>query len=355
MKNPEIKNLDIYIMEKDKEIIDLCSQNKSLISEIENLKRANKEKESQISNLKANLNTLETDKEIILKENEDLKEQINNLKNEILLKEDKFKEILINKDDNVKEISNAYNTQIKNYEDSLKNIQNIQINNNNLTEKLLLKDKEIIDLQKIIYELKQENKKYFNLENEIKEKNNIIFSLKRRINKIEKENFIYGKTNNLNHDSQYNYDYKNNRNITNPYNKNIINKEQAFNDYSNYVNNNLISFIIEQIKKVELSVDNRDNPSFKNTFFNNELLDENNSTFELIKQNFDLLINKIKFIHEDYSKNRMDLINELNKEKIKVNQLSNDIQIIQQNSKNDIISLKQLLDMKTAGLIRKRV
>ena len=350
IKGPQSKNIDLYIMEKDKEIINLCTQNKSLITEIENLKRINKEQESQITLLKADLKTYETDKNIILKENEKLNEQINNLKNELLIKEDKFNEILKKNDENVKEISNSYNIQIKNYEDNLKNIQYIQTNNNSLTEKLLLKDKEIIDMQKIIYDLKQENKKYFNLENEIKEKNEIIFNLKQHINKLEKDNFIYGKNNNLIlNNSQYNYDYKNN--INNPYNKNFNNfKDKAFNDYSNYVNNNLISFIIEQIKKVESSIDNKNNQSFNNIFYNNELLNENNSTFELIKQNFDLLINKIKFLHQDYSKNRIDVINELNKEKNKNMQLSNDIKIIQQNSKNEIISLKQILDKKTGEI-----
>ena len=50
-------------------------------------------------------------------------------------------------------------------------IQNIQANNNSLTEKLLSKDKEIIDLQKMIYDLKQENKKIFNSKQHIYEEN----------------------------------------------------------------------------------------------------------------------------------------------------------------------------------------
>ena len=91
---PKTKNIDIYLMEKDKEILDLCTQNKSLITQIENLKRANKDLEVQINSLKADLHTFETDKNIILKENENLNEQINNLNNALLLKEDKFKEIL---------------------------------------------------------------------------------------------------------------------------------------------------------------------------------------------------------------------------------------------------------------------
>ena len=41
--NQKSKNLDIYIMEKDKEILDLCTQNQALINQIENIKRANKE------------------------------------------------------------------------------------------------------------------------------------------------------------------------------------------------------------------------------------------------------------------------------------------------------------------------
>ena len=236
--DPKGKNIDIYLMEKDKEIIDLITLNKSLISQIEDLKRANKEKEIQIMSLKADINTYETDKKLSMKENEKLNEDINQLNNLLRIKENEINDLMKKNDDNVKEISNAYNIQIKNYEDTLKNTQNLQMNNNALTEKMLLKDKEIINMQKIIHELKQDNKKTFNLEKEIEEKNLTIFQLKEYIKKLEKDNYIYGNNSNIiSNDNNINQLYSGgikdnlqNNNI----NANVyINKQN--NDYNNYI------------------------------------------------------------------------------------------------------------------------
>ena len=345
--NPKGKNVDIYLMEKDKEIIDLITLNKSLLSQIEDLKRANKEKEIQIVSLKADINTYETDKKLSMKEIEKLNEDIKNLNNLLHIKENEINELMKKNDDTVKEISNAYNTQIQNYEDTLRNTQNIQMNNNTLTEKMLLKDKEIINMQKIIYELKQDIKKNFNLEKEIQEQKLTICQLKEYIKKLEKENFIYGNNydtlSNTNNDKQsYNYEYSNNikdnqQNMNTNTNLSSNKDIKAMNDYNNYVNNNLISFIIEQIKKVELSIDNKDIMNVKNNIYNDVILNEENTTYELIKQNFNLLINKIKYMHEDNFKKKSELLKLIDIEKNKN----------KQNSQKEILSLRQALDMKT--------
>ena len=358
--NPKIKNLDIYLMEKDKEILDLISLNKSLISQIEDLKRTNKDKEIQITSLKADINTLETDKKLILKENEKLNEDIKNLNNLLHIRDNQINEIMKKNDEKIKEINSAYNIQIKNYEETLKNSQNIQINNNSLTEKMLLKDKEIINMQKVIYDLKQDNKKIFNLEKKIEEKNLNIYQLNEYIKKLEKENFIQGNSdliinnNQLNDNTKYNFDYSNNTKDnqkifnTNTNNNNKDNKE--YNDYNNYVTNNLISFIIEQIKKVELSIDNKNILNINNNIYTNDILNEENSTYELIKQNFNLLINKIKFMHEDNFKKKSEILKMLDGEKNKNLQLTSNIKKIDQNSKNEILSMRQALEMKTTEI-----
>ena len=359
IKNSKMKNLDIYIMEKDKEIMNLCSLNKSLINQIENLKKAIKEKELEIASLKTDLNSLDIDKNLNLKEIERLNMQINNLNTSLLSKENQINEISKKNDENISKINNVYDLQIKNYESNLKNAQNIQINNNSLTEKLLLKDKEIINMQKIIYDLKQENKKFFNLEKENEEKNKNILDLKTYIKKLERENFIKGNNNDLllnytdnnylKDNSEYNFDYSNyNKNI-NKINNNKSN-DKAFNDYYNYLNNNLISFIIEQIKKVELAIDDKSSWNFNNNNFSNNLLNEENSTYELIKQNFDLLINKIKFLHEENFKNREICFKKLNNEKNKILELSSNIKLIQKNSQKEINSMKRVIEMKTGEI-----
>ena len=359
MLNPKKNNIDIYLMEKDKEIMNLCVLNKSLISQIEELKRENKEKEIQISSLKTDLNSLEVDKNILIKENEKLDEKINGMNNILISKDNKINEITKKSEQNINEINNAYNTQIRNYEDTLKNMQTIKIDNNTLIEKLVLKDKEIINMQKMIFDLKQENKKIFTLEKEINERNLNIFNLKECIKKLEKQIFIYENSNdvlfninkyNLNYSNanipKNNNNYKINRdiNVNNNNTKINTNEKGVLNSYYNYLNSNLISFIIEQIKRVEMSIDNK-NISFKNNILPTKLSEEN-STNDLIRQNFELLINKINNLHQDNFNNKTELKNELEEEKNKNIILTVNIK----KSKNEIDNMKKILENKTAEI-----
>ena len=358
MSNPKNNNIDIYLMEKDKEIMNLCVLNKSLISQIEELKRANKAQEIQISSLKTDLNSLEVDKNILIKENEKLDEKVNGMNNILISKDNKINEISKKTEQNINEINNAYNVQIRNYEDTLKNMQTIKIDNNTLLEKLVLKDKEIINMQKMIFDLKQENKKIFNLEKEIIERNLNIYNLKECIKNLEKQIFIHENCNDvLFKNKKYNFNYSNantpnnnNYNINRDIhvNKNIItnnnNEKGVLNSYYNYMNSNLISFIIEQIKRVEMSIDNK-NISFKNNILPCRLSEEN-STNDLIRQNFELLINKINILHQDNFNNKTELKNELEEEKNKNVLLSVNIK----NSKNEIDTMKRILENKTAEI-----
>ena len=358
MSNPKNNNIDIYLMEKDKEIMNLCVLNKSLISQIEELKRANKAQEIKISSLKTDLNSLEVDKNILIKENEKLDEKVNGMNNILISKDNKINEISKKTEQNINEINNAYNVQIRNYEDTLKNMQTIKIDNNTLLEKLVLKDKEIINMQKMIFDLKQENKKIFNLEKEINERNLNIYNLKECIKNLEKQIFIHENCNDvLFKNKKYNFNYSNaNTPNNNTYNinrdihvnKNIItnnhNEKGALNSYYNYINSNLISFIIEQIKRVEMSIDNK-NISFKNNILPCRLSEEN-STNDLIRQNFELLINKINILHQDNFNNKTELKNELEEEKNKNVLLSLNIK----NSKNEIDTMKRILENKTAEI-----
>ena len=172
--NSQNKNLDIFLMEKDKEIINLSTLNKNLNAQLEDLSRVLKEKEIQILSLTTDINSFENEKNILIEENSQLKLQISQLLSELNSKNQTISEISKKNKEKVSDINSAFNIQMKNYEDALKNIQNIQANNNSLTEKLLSKDKEIIDLQKMIYDLKQENKKIFNYQKDNNEKNKII-------------------------------------------------------------------------------------------------------------------------------------------------------------------------------------
>ena len=93
-----------------------------------------------------------------------------------------------------------------------------------------------------------------------------------------------------------------------------------------------------------MSIDNK-NISFKNNILPTKLSEEN-STNDLIRQNFELLINKINNLHQDNFNNKTELKNELEEEKNKNALLSVNIK----NSKNEIDTLKKILENKTAEI-----
>ena len=266
------------------------------------------------------------------------------MNNLLISKDNKINEISKKTEQNINEINSSYNVQIKNYEDTLKNMQT-------------MKDKEIINMQKMIFDLKQENKKIFNLEKEINERNLNIFNLKEYIKNLEKQIFIHENCHDiLFNRNKYNFNYSNanipnnniniKRDIHANNNINTINNNEkgVLNSYYNYLNSNLISFIIEQIKRVEMSIDNK-NISFKNNILPCKLSEEN-STNDLIRQNFELLINKINNLHQDNFNNKTELKNELEEEKNKNVLLSVNIK----KSKNEIDTMKKILENKTAEI-----
>ena len=274
-------NLDKYLMEKDNEIMNLCEQNKSLISKIENLKKEKVTQEFQISSLKTDLNSAEIDKNLLIKENKKLSEKIKALNNILKIKGNKIDEFS-QKDEN-----NVYS----------------------LTEKLLLKDKEILNMQEIIYNLKEENKMIFNLEKEIEGKNKDILNLENHIKNLENQNLMK--------DAKYQNNYNDN--------------------YDDDINNDkLISFIIDLLGEVELAID--ENFGNHNKIFCNYLtsLNRGDSIYDIIKQNFYLLINKINNLHNDNVRNIKNILNQLETEKNKnIELLLSEIKELEQSQDSD--------------------
>ena len=306
--NNQSKNLDILLMEKDKEIINLSTLNKNLTTQLEDISRVLKEKEIQLLSLTTDVSSFENEKKILIEENNQLKSQISELSVELSSKNQTISEISKKNKATVSDINNAFNIQMKNYEDALKNIQNVQSNNNSLTEKLLIKDKEIVDLQKMLYELKQENKKIFNYQKDNTEKNKIIVELQKtitnQIKEIDKLKLINGSINNNYHfckRCENDFVYNNDK----PHSVSKNSESLLIHSNSNTNNNNnneLVNFIIDQIKNVVLSIDNnivitnsidRKSDIYLTVDNNMNKKDQNNFLHELIKQNFDLLINKI--------------------------------------------------------------
>jgi len=279
-------NIDRCLMKKDNEIMNLCELNKSLISKIELLKKEKVTHEFQITSLKTDLNSAEIDKNILIEENQKLIEQIKELNKLLNIKGNKMDEISKMNDNS----------------------------NYSLTEKLLLKDKEILNMQEIIYKLKEENKSIFNLENEIGEKNKDILKLEKYIKNLENQNLI---------------------------------KDTKFQDnYSDFNNEKLISFILDHIKKVELAIA-QNFGSYNNNFCNyNISLNKEDSIYDIIKENFYLLINKINNLDKDNFKNKKNILNQLDAEENKNIELSSKIKEFDQLSQNeDIDNDKNNIDM----------
>jgi len=284
-------NIDKYLMEKDNEIMNLCDQNKSLISQIENLKKEKVTQEFQISSLKTDLNSAEIDKNLLIKENKKLSEQIKALNNILKIKGSKIDEFSP-KDDN-----NVYS----------------------LTEKLLLKDKEILNMQEIIYNLKEENKRIFNLEKEIGEKNKDILNLENHIKNLENQNLIK--------DAKYQNNYNDNYDAD-------INKDK------------LISLIIDLITEVEIAI--YENFGIHNKFFCNYYtsLNREDSIYDIIKQKFYLLIYKINNFHNDNIRNEKNFLNQLKTKKNKNIELLSEIEELDQGQSQDNDKNNMDMDLK---------
>jgi len=285
-------NIDRCLMKKDNEIMNLCELNKSLISKIEHLKKEKVTHEFQITSLKTDLNSAEIDKNILIEENQKLVEQIKELNKLLNIKGNKMDEIS-KKNDN---------------------------SDYSLTEKLLLKDKEILNMQEIIYKLKEENKMIFNLENEIEEKNKDILKLEKYIKKLENQNLIKDTKFQDNYHDNYSTDYNNEK---------------------------LISFILDHIKKVELAID-QNFGSYNNNFCNyNTSLNKEDSIYDIIKNNFYLLINKINNLDKDNFRNKKNILNQLETEKNKNIELPSKIKELEHLSQNeDIDNDKNNIDME---------
>lgn len=244
---------------------------------------------------------------------------------------------------------------LKNYfcvENILNNSKIIKTDNNSLTERLFLNDEDIAKMKKKLNDLKQGNKRIFNLEKEIEETSKSICDLKDSIHNLTNLNFKHDNSCDNNCNRNLNYEkIKNSRtnisnnighiyNITNSIN--LDNNDSNVSDkFDNNLNNNLglVSFFIEQMKIIELALEGKDIKIFND---NNISLTEEDSTYKLMKKNVATLINKINLLYKDNLKNRLEISNELETEKNKNMELL--LKIKNLNKEN--FSLKKEIEMK---------
>ena len=367
------KNIDICLMEKDKEIINLSNQATALKNNLEKLQKIIKEKDMEINSLKSDILTINSDQKLKEEENTILKNKINSLLKELQNTKKEIELINSNNKGNIKNISQAFNTKMIEYQNLMKNYNEISGDLNALNEKLFKSERDNLNNQKLIQELRKENKKIILLSKDLIEKNNIIKNLEKNIkgkndeileyqkekkylneqiqNQSNKEDFMYKTRLNLQEYENAINDMKNN------FNKKIKNQELIVKEYQNKIksyqdnNENLINYIIEQIRQVGDNFEKH----IPNSHFPDDIIgifskpNENDSKYELIRQNFILLSHKLKEFKNKKNAELIQIKNELNEEKNNQKNLLNNLQLQKMNKnsiESSIAELKRLVELK---------
>ena len=310
-------NIDLILMEKDKEIINLSNLNISLKNQIGQLQKILKEKDMELNSLKSDLSTLNSDQKLREEENNILKNKLNIISEELSKKNKEIEIISSNNTGNMNNLNKAFDAHMFEYQKLFKNYNDLSSDLNKINEKYLDKEKECLLQQKVIHDLRNENKKIVILNMDIKDKEKQIRDLKNTIKNNNDEIFNHQKENKFLNEQIQNYsnneeylfktrqnlrDYENIINdIKNNYSKKLKNKDLIINDYKNNIlrnqanNENLISYIIQQIQSVQDTFEhyNSDIDDENGYSINNySQITENDSKFELIHQNFVLLTQK---------------------------------------------------------------
>ena len=204
-------NIDILLMDKDKKIINLSNINISLKNKIEKYQKALKEKDMELNSLKADLSSLNNDQKLKDEENNSLKNRINSLSDQITQKQKEIEKITEKNNDNISNINKTFDVHMNEYQKLYKNYNDLTNDFNLLDNKYLNKEKECVLQQKIIHDLRNENKKIIMLNKDIIEKDKVINDLKRiiknnkeEISNHQKENiFLNEQIQNYSNNEQY--------------------------------------------------------------------------------------------------------------------------------------------------------
>ena len=268
--NKKENNLEIILMEKDKEIIKLSEKNSQLNLNLENISNELNNKNMEISTLKSDIQSLNNEKKLYEEEIQKYQEEISKLNNTINEKDRKIEEF------------NSSNDLInKKYMDLLEEQKN---ETNKLAENSLKLQKEINELNT---KLVRKNRDITNLENIIcknREKDNQLFILKKDLN--EKENLIKEFQNKLiiaNNDLQTSKNFNEER-LKQIYIHNINDKD-----------NEIISFVVNKIQNLILFIDTDKNFDSNKENINENMVEikEDCILYDLLDQNISILKNKI--------------------------------------------------------------
>ena len=311
--NKKENNLEIILMEKDKEIIKLSEKNSQLNLNLENISNELKNKNMEISTLKSDIQSLNNEKKLYEEEIQKYQEEISKLNNTINEKDRKIEEF------------NSSNDLInKKYMDLLEEQKN---ETNKLAENSLKLQKEINELNT---KLIRKNRDITNLENIIcknREKDNQLFILKKDLN--EKENLIKEFQNKLiiaNNDLQTSKNFNEER-LKQIYIHNINDKD-----------NEIISFVVNKIQNLILFIDTDKNFDSNKENINENMVEikEDCILYDLLDQNISILKNKIFNKYNSILRQNKEMNNKCRLQKIKNEELLKSLQQIKNNHNETI-------------------
>ena len=311
--NKKENNLEIILMEKDKEIIKLSEKNSQLNLNLENISNELKNKNMEISTLKSDIQSLNNEKKLYEEEIQKYQEEISKLNNTINEKDRKIEEF------------NSSNDLInKKYMDLLEEQKN---ETNKLAENSLKLQKEINELNT---KLVRKNRDITNLENIIcknREKDNQLFILKKDLN--EKENLIKEFQNKLiiaNNDLQTSKNFNEER-LKQIYIHNINDKD-----------NEIISFVVNKIQNLILFIDTDKNFDSNKENINENMVEikEDCILYDLLDQNISILKNKIFNKYNSILRQNKEMNSKCRLQKIKNEELLKSLQQIKNNHNETI-------------------
>ena len=311
--NKKENNLEIILMEKDKEIIKLSEKNSQLNLNLENISNELKNKNMEISTLKSDIQSLNNEKKLYEEEIQKYQEEISKLNNTINEKDRKIEEF------------NSSNDLInKKYMDLLEEQKN---ETNKLAENSLKLQKEINELNT---KLVRKNRDITNLENIIcknREKDNQLFILKKDLN--EKENLIKEFQNKLiiaNNDLQTSKNFNEER-LKQIYIHNINDKD-----------NEIISFVVNKIQNLILFIDTDKNFDSNKENINENMIEikEDCILYDLLDQNISILKNKIFNKYNSILRQNKEMNSKCRLQKIKNEELLKTLNQIKNNHNETI-------------------
>ena len=311
--NKKENNLEIILMEKDKEIINLSEKNSQLNLNLENISNELKNKNMEISTLKSDIQSLNNEKKLYEEEIQKYQEEISKLNNTINEKDRKIEEF------------NSSNDLInKKYMDLLEEQKN---ETNKLAENSLKLQKEINELNT---KLIRKNRDITNLENIIcknREKDNQLFILKKDLN--EKENLIKEFQNKLivaNNDLQTSKNFNEER-LKQIYIHNINDKD-----------NEIISFVVNKIQNLILFIDTDKNFDSNKDNINENMVEikEDCILYDLLDQNISILKNKIFNKYNSILRQNKEMNSKCRLQKIKNEELLKTLNQIKNNHNETI-------------------